>query len=89
MMCTMQSKKIPVMLDLQNTRIYFLKKHLMLRSLDCRDAVQGDLAGTVSQGEYIIDIMNKLGYKYAVLGNHEFDYGMKQLSNFKEHETLS
>lgn len=35
MMCTMQSKKIPVMLDLQNTRIYFLKKHLMLRSLDC------------------------------------------------------
>lgn len=53
MMCTMQSKKIPVMLDLQNTRIYFLKKHLMLRSLDCRDAVQGDLAGTVSQGEYI------------------------------------
>lgn len=89
MMCTMQSKKIPVMLDLQNTGIYFLKKHLMLRSLDCRDAVQGDLVGTVSQGEYIIDIMNKLGYKYAVLGNHEFDYGMKQLSNFKEHETMS
>lgn len=49
----------------------------MLRSLDCRDAVQGDLVGTVSQGEYIIGIMNKLGYKYAVLGNHEFDYGMK------------
>lgn len=48
--------------------------------VDCGDAVQGDLVGTVSQGEYIIDIINKLGYKYAVLGNHEFDYGMKQVS---------
>jgi len=47
--------------------------------VDCGDALQGDLVGTVSNGEYLVDIMNKAGYKYAVLGNHEFDYGMPQL----------
>lgn len=47
--------------------------------VDCGDAIQGELLGTVSQGEYIIDLMNETGYDYAVLGNHEFDYGMEQL----------
>jgi len=47
---------------------------------DCGDAVQGDFVGTVSDGEYIIDIMNTLNYDFAVLGNHEFDYGMEQIS---------
>lgn len=48
--------------------------------VDCGDAVQGDLIGTVSDGEYIIDIMNKVGYDLAILGNHEFDYGIDQLN---------
>lgn len=48
--------------------------------VDCGDAIQGDLMGTVSQGEYIVDIMNEAGYDYAVFGNHEFDYGLEQLS---------
>lgn len=48
--------------------------------VDCGDAIQGDLMGTVSQGEYIVDIMNETGYDYAILGNHEFDYGLEQLS---------
>lgn len=47
--------------------------------VDCGDAIQGELLGTVSKGEYIIDLMNVTGYDYAVLGNHEFDYGMEQL----------
>ena len=47
---------------------------------DCGDAIQGDFVGTVSDGEYIIDIMNELDYDFAVLGNHEFDYGMERLS---------
>ncbi|MBR5157660.1 MAG: S-layer homology domain-containing protein [Clostridia bacterium] len=51
---------------------------------DCGDAVQGDLVGTVSDGEYIVDIMNELDYDFAVLGNHEFDYGMEQLSSLIE-----
>ena len=25
--------------------------------------------------------MNEVGYDYAILGNHEFDYGIDQLSN--------
>lgn len=48
--------------------------------VDCGDAIQGDFIGTVSDGEYIVDIMNKLEYDFAVIGNHEFDYGMEQLS---------
>lgn len=48
--------------------------------VDCGDAIQGDFIGTVSDGEYIVDIMNELDYALAVPGNHEFDYGMEQLS---------
>lgn len=47
--------------------------------VDAGDAIQGDFIGAVSQGEYIVDIMNEIGYDFAVLGNHEFDYGMDQL----------
>jgi len=52
--------------------------------VDCGDAVQGDLIGAVSDGEYIVGIMNKVGYDLAVLGNHEFDYGMEQLTKLIE-----
>ena len=48
--------------------------------VDCGDAVQGDFIGTVSKGEYMVDLMNQLGYSFAIPGNHEFDYGMEQLS---------
>lgn len=46
---------------------------------DCGDAVQGEFIGLISEGEYIVDIMNKVGYDFAVPGNHEFDYGMDVL----------
>jgi len=46
---------------------------------DCGDAVQGAPVGTLSRGEYIIDIMNELGYDVACIGNHELDYGIEQL----------
>ncbi len=48
--------------------------------VDCGDAIQGAAVGTISKGEYIIRIMNKLGYDYAIFGNHEFDYGVDRLS---------
>ena len=48
--------------------------------VDCGDAIQGDYIGAVSKGEYIIEIMNSLGYEMMTLGNHEFDYGMDILS---------
>ena len=44
--------------------------------IDCGDSIQGEYIGTIAKGEFIIDIMNKVGYDFAVLGNHEFDYGM-------------
>ena len=44
--------------------------------VDCGDAVQGGNIGTLSKGEYIVDIMNELGYALAIPGNHEFDYTM-------------
>lgn len=44
--------------------------------VDAGDAIQGAPIGTLSDGGYIIDIMNQTGYDFAVPGNHEFDYGM-------------
>ena len=48
--------------------------------VDCGDAIQGDAIDLVSKGEYPVQIMNRTGYDLAVLGNHEFDYGMERLS---------
>lgn len=44
--------------------------------IDAGDAIQGDAIGTLSDGAYLVDIMNYIGYDYATFGNHEFDYGM-------------
>ena len=44
--------------------------------VDAGDHVQGGPIGTLSEGGYIIDIMNFVGYDVAVPGNHEFDYTM-------------
>ena len=49
--------------------------------VDAGDHIQGGPIGTLSNGEYIIDIMNKVGYDLAIPGNHEFDYGMTQFLN--------
>ncbi len=43
------------------------------------DAIQGMPLGTLSNGEYIIRVMNQVGYDVAIPGNHEFDYGFDEL----------
>lgn len=43
------------------------------------DFLQGDLAGALSTGRYIVDIMKNMGYDAVTLGNHEFDYGMPRM----------
>ena len=48
--------------------------HVLL--VDDGDAIQGEPIGTLTRGEAIIDIMNRVGYDIAIPGNHEFDYGM-------------
>ena len=45
--------------------------------VDAGDFSQGAPIGTASKGKYIIDIMEKVGYDFAVPGDHEFDYGMQ------------
>ena len=55
------------------------EKTSYVSTVSCGDFVQGGLVGSVSQGEYIVDIMNRVGYDVVTLGNHEFDYGMERL----------
>lgn len=52
--------------------------------VDCGDAIQGAFIGLTSKGSYIVDIMNEVGYDFAILGNHEFDYGMDRISELLE-----
>lgn len=51
---------------------------------DAGDAIQGDVVGTLSKGEYIIDLMNVAGYDIATPGNHEYDYGMERFFELVE-----
>lgn len=56
-----------------------LKQTPYVTLVDAGDAVQGAPIGTLSEGSYIIDIMNELGYDVAIPGNHEFDYKVPRL----------
>jgi len=56
--------------------------HVLL--VDAGDSIQGNTIGVVSTGEYLIDIMNYIGYDVAIPGNHEFDYGMKRFLELKD-----
>ena len=47
--------------------------------VDAGDAIQGMPVGTLSKGAYITSLMNAVGYDAATLGNHEFDYSLKEL----------
>ena len=50
--------------------------------VDAGDWAQGGVIGAISQGRYILDIMNAVGYDIAIPGNHEFDYNWSQFENF-------
>ena len=43
------------------------------------DYIQGQVAGAISQGMYIVDIMRSMHYDAVGLGNHEFDFGVPRL----------
>ena len=57
--------------------------------VDDGDAIQGDAIGTISTGEYIVDIMNEAGYSVAAIGNHEFDYGMERFTDLEGNAILT
>ena len=52
--------------------------------VDAGDAVQGGPIGTLTQGEYLVDIMNQVGYDIFTPGNHEFDYQIPRLLELTE-----
>ncbi len=52
--------------------------------VSCGDFVQGGTLGAVSKGEYIVNLMNKVGYDAITLGNHEFDYLIPRLNELNE-----
>ncbi len=47
--------------------------------VSCGDFAQGDVIGTLSEGRFIVDIMNQVGYDVVVFGNHEFDYSFRTM----------
>lgn len=52
--------------------------------VDAGDIIQGAAIGSLSKGEYPIEIMNQVGYDVATMGNHEFDYGMDRFFELKD-----
>ena len=52
--------------------------------VDAGDHIQGGTIGMITNGTAIIEIMNKLGYDAATLGNLEFDYGIPQLEKVEK-----
>ncbi|MDD7593178.1 MAG: 5'-nucleotidase C-terminal domain-containing protein [Peptoniphilaceae bacterium] len=52
--------------------------------LDMGDATQGTNFVTLSQGESMIELMNKAGVQFFVPGNHEFDYSKEQALKLHE-----
>ena len=51
--------------------------------VDAGDWSSGGIIGTISQGRYVLEIINAIGYDFAVPGNHEFDYGWGQFESFE------
>ena len=52
--------------------------------VDDGDAFQGEPVGTMTRGQAILDLMNKLKYDVVIPGNHDFDYGMEQFLSLTE-----
>ena len=61
-----------------------MNKYKNVILVDAGDHIQGGTMGVISNGLSLIDIMNKIGYDVAALGNHEFDYGIAQLEECEQ-----
>jgi len=63
------------------------EKNVLL--FDAGDAVQGTPYFNLFGGDVEIDLMNKMGYDAATLGNHEFDNGIKGFMDQLPHADFS
>ena len=52
--------------------------------MDYGDSVLGEDLATMHYGAAIIKLMNAVGYDIAIMGNHEFDYGMDKFFELVE-----
>lgn len=46
--------------------------------VDAGDTFSDDYVGNATRGETMIRLMNRLGYQFMALGNHDFDYGLER-----------
>ncbi|XP_012556958.2 5'-nucleotidase [Hydra vulgaris] len=58
----------------------FQNEPLILFSGDC---LNPSLMSSVTKGKQMIPVMNAIGVNAALYGNHDFDFGVDQLINFK------
>lgn len=58
----------------------FLAQTPYVTTVSSGDFIQGSDVGSMTTGEGIIDIMNKVEYDFVTIGNHEFDYGLERMS---------
>lgn len=49
--------------------------------VDCGDAVHGALTTDFDQGRSMVDVMNRVGYDVATLGNHDFQWTVPVLED--------
>src|SRR4030095_2127964 len=47
--------------------------------LDAGDMFTGSVLSETSYGEPVIAVMNRMGFRASILGNHEFDFGLERL----------
>lgn len=57
-----------------------LKTNTYVGVVSSGDYVQGSSLGAISQGEYMVETMNLVGYDAMALGNHEFDFKLTRLT---------
>ena len=57
------------------------EKYKNVIAVDVGDHAQGGGIGAISEGEAILEVLNKIKFNAITLGNHEFDYGIPQLNN--------
>lgn len=69
---------------LEQIRSYLEDEGYTTILVDDGDSIQGEVLGTVSKGESIVELMNDIGYDVAIPGNHEFDYGMDRFLELTE-----
>lgn len=71
----------PVMAGLRDS---LLREGCHTMVVSCGDFSFGGPVGAASKGEFIVRMMNAVGYDAACLGNHEFDYGLPQLRRMED-----